>query len=423
MSLRSAAAAAVLSTTALRYARRTRRPNKCPPSPPAALEKRTISTSIFTAPDFTETPSNLRSEDSAGSPAIPIKKTLDDLYFIYVKELKRVPTDGSIFPIDDDFFEGKFLPMFHTGDSKSGLGREDRAIEGNIEGGHRHSLGTGKMFEFQFQGRLKKRPEGTLWLAFEIEHPVEISPLRRAVLRTVLDLISRRAGPGNFHYSLGDDPSLLTEIDVRTGNYERPHIALPLERAVDRLTSTEPGRPLPALGTHLGDEQFERCDQDFLGWNTENTFTMALWSDQINFSLWNVLNLPGGIRPFGISSCIGKLPINVVYYSVGGRHNSEDDVVGKRDGRHLQGDLDVYAHYEIGNVLHTEGGYTQRYIDHESAVDRLEEIDMRLVKGDMGASSAKTWLDPQGWLLKCNRSLEELLSEDSWSAVEVLSLT
>jgi len=180
---------------------------------------------------------------------------------------------------------------------------------------------------------------------------------------------------------------------------------------------------LPALGTHLGDEQFERCDQDFLGWNTENTFTMALWSDQINFSLWNVLNLPGGIRPFGISSCIGKLPINVVYYSVGGRHNSEDDVVGKRDGRHLQGDLDVYAHYEIGNVLHTEGGYTQRYIDHESAVDRLEEIDMRLVKGDMGASSAKTWLDPQGWLLKCNRSLEELLSEDSWSAVEVLSLT
>jgi len=160
MSLRSAAAAAVLSTTALRYARRTRRPNKCPPSPPAALEKRTISTSIFTAPDFTETPSNLRSEDSAGSPAIPIKKTLDDLYFIYVKELKRVPTDGSIFPIDDDFFEGKFLPMFHTGDSKSGLGREDRAIEGNIEGGHRHSLGTGKMFEFQFQGRLKKRPEG-----------------------------------------------------------------------------------------------------------------------------------------------------------------------------------------------------------------------------------------------------------------------
>mmetsp|Transcript_1402 Transcript_1402/g.2909 ORF Transcript_1402/g.2909 Transcript_1402/m.2909 type:complete len:1285 (-) Transcript_1402:132-3986(-) len=50
-------------------------------------------------------------------------------------------------------------------------------------------------------------------------------------------------------------------------------------------------------------------------------------------------------------------PINVMFYSL----NGSSDIDEKRP--HLRKDLNIFTHYEIGNLEHTKGGITQIYID------------------------------------------------------------
>jgi len=90
---------------------------------------------------------------SAAGVSGPPRKTDEDLHFIYVNGLERVPTNGKLFPIDDDFFQGHFLPMFRKDAEPPTDDEEGRKI-------YQHFQGRKRMFEFQFQGRLKQLPEG-----------------------------------------------------------------------------------------------------------------------------------------------------------------------------------------------------------------------------------------------------------------------
>eukprot|EP00587_Corethron_hystrix_P004719 CAMPEP_0113316298 /NCGR_PEP_ID=MMETSP0010_2-20120614/11626_1 /TAXON_ID=216773 ORGANISM="Corethron hystrix, Strain 308" /NCGR_SAMPLE_ID=MMETSP0010_2 /ASSEMBLY_ACC=CAM_ASM_000155 /LENGTH=386 /DNA_ID=CAMNT_0000172979 /DNA_START=308 /DNA_END=1468 /DNA_ORIENTATION=- /assembly_acc=CAM_ASM_000155 len=283
---------------------------------------------------------------------------VDDLYFIYVNDLVRVPTNSQPFPINDDFFEGFFLPMFRT----ASMPPEDD-VDGRRT--QEHFQGKKRMFEFQFQGRLKQRPEGHLWLSIEIDNPVKIGMIQRAFLKVALNFISRRNK--GFHYSFGDLHDK-TEEDIKEGNYEKLHLSFALDHALSRLVISGEEDDLPRLGTNIPEtrESVKRRKRGesgaFPGWNTRNTYTMSIWSEYIDFFLWKIVNIPG-IRPFGISKIIGKQNINVMYYSVEGC----SDVDGNQP--HLRKDMKVFAHYEIGHLKHTEGGNTQKYINKISKTE------------------------------------------------------
>jgi len=278
------------------------------------------------------------------------KNGLEELIFTYVTNLERVSPNGRVFSVDDNFFQGKFLPMFRVADEPPEDDVEGRRI-------YRYFQGKKRMFEFQFQGRLKQRPEGKLWLSVEIDHPVKIGVFQRAILKACCSFIRRTNKC--FHYSFGDE----TEENARNGSYEKPHVAFGLEYALERLIISEPGDPLPVVGGKLHEPDAKRrrkgAPGSFPGWNTKVTYTMAIWSAYVDFVQWRILNLPG-IRPFFMSKMFGTQPMNVVYYSLGSSSDADSDL---RERPHLRKDLNIFSHYEIGNVRHTEGGNTQRYID------------------------------------------------------------
>uniref|UniRef100_A0A7S1BNE1 Domain of unknown function at the cortex 1 domain-containing protein n=1 Tax=Corethron hystrix TaxID=216773 RepID=A0A7S1BNE1_9STRA len=295
-------------------------------------------------------------------------RTNDALHFIYVDGLKRVPVNARPFPIDDDFFKGEFLPLFRCVDDVP-------PPEYNVEGrrAYQHFLGKKRMFEFQFQGKLKRKPEGNIWLAIEIDRSIKLGPFQRILIRAALGFVRRTFG-GGFQYSLGDDWS--DEDKICKGNYEKMHVAFTLHDAVDRLVVSRSGEALPDLGGNIEEDpdivrrrkkkKIFRGDSVTSssslssGWNTEDTYTLALWSAYIDFMSWRVLNLPG-IRPFLLSVLIGNRPLTVSYYSLkkSGSPNIDNDIARP----HLRKDINILSQYEIGHVDHTIGGYTQKYID------------------------------------------------------------
>lgn len=96
----------------------------------------------------------------------------------------------------------------------------------------------------------------------------------------------------NFVSSTHDrfgDISAMTEENIASGNYEKPHLAFPLEFAIDRLHITQPSESPPPLGGEIFEDASEvkarkkGAPGSFLGWNTKDIYTMALWSAYIDF--------------------------------------------------------------------------------------------------------------------------------------------
>jgi len=327
---------------------------------------------------------------SGKSVAEPRNNGLDDLHLIYVNSLgsgERVPTNEQGFSIDDDFFVGKFLPMFRVADEPS---------EDDVEGRktYTHFKGKKRMFEFQFQGRLKQRPEGKLWISLEFDRPLKIGSIQRMFLQGCLNFIRRTNKC--FHYSFGDEDT------AGNGTYEKPHVAFAMEYALDRLVVTKAGETPPAFGGATRDIDEPDVDASrrkkgvpgsFPGWNTDDIYTMSIWSAYVDFVTWRILNLPG-IRSFLMSSIFGSKPINVVFYSM-------RESLGAIDKRpHFRKDLKIISHYEIGHRRHTQGGYTQKYMEQVDVIGRthtqgghtkgcMEQVDVMVT---MGAVSGCTEL-------------------------------
>ena len=61
--------------------------------------------------------------------------------------------NGSPYYINNDYFEGNFLPIFRVNDEPPEDDKEGRKL-------FQYFRGKKRMFEFQFQGRFKKEVEG-----------------------------------------------------------------------------------------------------------------------------------------------------------------------------------------------------------------------------------------------------------------------
>jgi hypothetical protein len=267
--------------------------------------------------------------------------------------------------LSNECFEGKVMLLIKTPDADHALlPRHRDTVSVNQMGENQKRVsqyfkGKKRRFEFQFQIKLKKVPEGPLFLGCELAHGVKVGTLTKGLVGMLLGII-RRVNPG-FHYSWGPDHDRnVSEEDLKSGNYEACHLSFPVEASMDRIVITKPGETPPTLGEELFEsaESVKRRRKQGAGsvdWNLEDTYTMCLWSAYCDWIKWKSSNVPG-VSPFSLCRVTGKQPIYLTVYEISSCDAAE---YKKKRPPHLRKDLNVYTRLEFSNAEKTIGGLAE----------------------------------------------------------------
>ena len=246
-----------------------------------------------------------------------------------------IPNNGP-YRLENSMWSGQVVLLIRTpdvDDPDAILGTEanNRASE--------YFRGKQRRFEFQFQLTLKNVPKGRVFFACELEEPIKMGMIQRAFVGAAMAFMKKMNN--TFHYSItGQKP-------VDNGMYEKPHMAFTVEGSMDRLVVTKSGEKPPTLGGLIYEdpESIKRRKKgETVDWNTQDTYTFALWSAYVDFLEWKSLNLPG-IRPFLLTSVIGNQHMNLVIYDV-------DEAAEK----HYRADMNLLSGVEMCNSNQTRMG-------------------------------------------------------------------
>ena len=124
---------------------------------------------------------------------------LENLYVMMVGQQTRIFPNSIEYDVDNDLFYGKMLLMFRTPDvdepSSSSLCPTPSSNDINNNNHHQSVVnyfrGKQRRFEFQWQLRLKKVPEGELFLGAEVEDPIQMGMIQRAVAGAALKFVKK----------------------------------------------------------------------------------------------------------------------------------------------------------------------------------------------------------------------------------------
>ena len=229
---------------------------------------------------------------------------LENIYVMMVGKNERIFPNSFAVDIDNEIFSGKMLLMFRTSDVDENIHSDDPVVN--------YFRGKQRRFEFQWQFKLKKEPEGDVFMNMELEEPIKMGMIQRALANTALKFV-KKMNQG-FTYSLSD-----------TLEMGPSYLSFPLGTSMDRFHTTKPGETPPMLGTELFEDSEQmkmRKKGKAIEWSTENTYTMALWSAYFDWIDWQILNFPG-IRPFSATGLAGVQPIKMTLLS--GFESSENN--------------------------------------------------------------------------------------------------
>jgi hypothetical protein len=288
-------------------------------------------------------------------------------------ERRIVPNANEPFVLDNECFTGTVMLLIRTPDADQPLhshlphihlpsihrrasGTEN--FDGNFALGEQQQRvsqyfrGKKRRFEFQFQIKLKKVPTGALFLGCELERSVKVGGLTKTLVNLLLGMV-RRINPG-FHYSWG------TTNDDGTGAYEKTHLSFPVEASMDRIVITKPGETLPTLGEELEEsaesvKRRRKIGAGSVDWNTEDTYSMCLWSAYADWIKWKSFNVPG-VSPFSLCRVTGKQPIYLSVYEITSCTSAD---YKKKRPPHYQKDLKVYTRLEFSHEEKTTGGIAE----------------------------------------------------------------
>jgi hypothetical protein len=230
---------------------------------------------------------------------------LKDLYLMIGPQERVFPNNGVAVDIDTELFTGKMLLMIRTPDvDNKQLSSEDNPIVAFFKGKQRR-------FEFQWQFKLKQVPKGEVCFCAELDEPIDMGIIQRALTTTALRFC-KKMNPG-FSYYLSD-------------SYERPsYLSFPVGTSMDRFTSTQPGGQLdlPELGTDIVEDKesrLQRMKGKKIDWNVDDVYTMSFSSMYLDFIDWKLMNFPG-LKPFSINTVAGIQPMKLTLYTHGMGHD------------------------------------------------------------------------------------------------------
>ncbi|KAG7351309.1 DUF547 domain containing protein [Nitzschia inconspicua] len=236
--------------------------------------------------------------------------------------------------ISTEWFEMDMLCLIRTCDAD-----DSNAISGTPANDKvsNYMRSKARRFEFQFRVKLKKTPVGKqVYFACELDEPIKMGIVTRAFVGAAMAFM-KKTNP-TFHYSITGSK------ETPDGLWEKPHMSFTVEGSLDRLVVTKPNEKPPKLGQAINEspESIKRRKKGVLtDWNTEDTYTMALWSSYVDFLDWNVLNLPG-IRPFGLSSVLGTQAINLTMYLIDEKRDSD---------KHFRKNITEIVKLELSNEI------------------------------------------------------------------------
>ena len=111
--------------------------------------------------------------------------SLNSFYIVNTADNKRVFPNSSdlMFPIDNDYFSGKMLALIRTPDvddeyAEKGTEENDKASN--------YFSGRQRRFDFQFEFRVKKIPQGRIYFMIEVDEPVKMGMIQRAFASAAL---------------------------------------------------------------------------------------------------------------------------------------------------------------------------------------------------------------------------------------------
>jgi len=248
---------------------------------------------------------------------------LEDLFFIDETTSERAYPNGVNIEIDNELFTGVACPMIRTSDA-------DASVDANtVKGSASNDITSDyfrskkRRFEIQFELKLKKIPEGQIFLGCEMDKPIEFGAIYRTIVEIIMTFIKKR-NVGFFYNICGEE-------ETPEGHYEKPHLSFLLESCCDRFIITKPGEVAPKLGSiiHEDPESFSRRKKGakFFDWNTEDTYTVAIWSAYADFNTWECLNLPA-VPKFSLNSIIAAQVFRICLYVADSnlkRHRQSDN--------------------------------------------------------------------------------------------------
>merc|ERR1712156_17371 len=120
-----------------------------------------------------------------------------------------------------------------------------------------------------------------------------------------------------FSYSLSGKEKV-SDDDKQQGKYEDPHFAFPIETSFDRIAITKAGDKPPTLGEDVYEDPIsmkERKNGKRIDFNTEDTYTICIWSAYLDYVQWKAMNLPA-VPSFSLTNVNGAQPMEVKVYSL-----------------------------------------------------------------------------------------------------------
>ena len=273
----------------------------------------------------------------------------DNLY-IMLGPKQRVYPNIVATNFDNELFHGRMLLMFRTPDVDEGIMQpsENPMVS--------YFRGKQRRFEFQWQFKLKKIPEGDVFFSAELDEPIHFGVIQRALTNTALKFV-KKMNQG-FSYFISESQ-----------NYPS-YLSFPVSTSMDRLTASKPGQPLPELGKEIIEDKSamkERKKGRKVEWNVDDVYTMSLWSAYFDWADWQLMNFPG-IPKLDVTSVAGIQPIKLNLYTTPGVSGS---VAGKDVNRHIISSIEV-----SNTVKSTLGKNAKEWVKTGDKSDQISKIEL-----------------------------------------------
>ncbi len=316
---------------------------------------------------------------------------LADFYVVDSCTGERIPCNSSTpYRISNEWLDMDMLVMIRTPDAD-----DPDAVKGSAYNNHvsEHFRGRARRFEFQYRVKLKKVPVGKqLFFSCELNEPIKMGIVTKAFVSAAMAFV-RSTNP-SFHYNVTGSKNRTSD-----GKWESPHMSFTVEGSLDRFVVTKPGETPPKLGSDINEdpESIKRRKRgEPTDWNTEDTYTMSIWSSYVDFLEWRVQKVPG-IKPFSLSSVLGSQPINMTMYLIDENldtdtHYRKDvsEVIklelsnGEKVGVGREAQKWINAHQQsTGNLIRRvvsedsvdESNKNHQLLNSTETIDEMEEMD------------------------------------------------